>query len=683
MEQVGWEVGRKEDGGFAEMVSVLLKWTLGEIHKEMEKQGGREAKQPATSGGRGSTEAGGVGSSCGSHGDELRLRRLLKLLLVLLEQPMLRVHALNAVALAWCSVKEEKAGHWPDGTDVSAAGMAVAPGHGSPALSPCGLEDLWRCLLACLRAVHSLKARELCVRSLGHVMALLGRQALAGPSALLRASEGHGSAGGQPLSSCTAHPQLDASSQRLPSLAEPETSRGAGAGTGLSSGAVAAGAALSASQAHEVDPSASLPALLCSSEQWLAVLSASLAASQPVSLRRAAAAALVSCQLLQRTAELLRGVRRRGDQQGERGGDGSVDERMVPAVFQLWLLGLRALDDEDEGLREQLAGQLQRVLAQPLVAAGDSEDLTHGGDGGGGGGGGEGGGRQRQEQAGGSMIPAQPERVVEAVFAFVAEAFACHPVLLLQHLCAWMADHGFVSHRGFARPPWRAARWPAGGFTPPQQQQGEKEGDGGAAAGNSGSCQSSVRKLFDREADNHHEEPLLMVQLCALHVSRLTSSIAPSPVLSPSTALLAARDWQLHFARQLSLAAATAVRQQRQQWRQQVPWFGGVTFHQDAFVALARPLYGLWALRRVRPPSHAAGAAAPASEPRDAAGSDVSSLLLAASSTLQALPPNPLLSSLLLETLHSYGVATDLVSHGNCAFEPLFLLHMHSCDLFV
>lgn len=93
-----------------------------------------------------------------------------------------------------------------------------------------------------------------------------------------------------------------------------------------------------------------------------------------------------------------------------------------------------------------------------------------------------------------------------------------------------------------------------------------------------------VRRVFDKEIDNHHEEKLLISQICCLHMEKLT-------LLKSEVVNLLDKEgfrnylsvWRRRFCQQLMLFAKDHVEKQGG-----VDWIGGVGNHKDAFL----PLYG-------------------------------------------------------------------------------------------
>ncbi|XP_010507456.1 PREDICTED: uncharacterized protein LOC104784082 [Camelina sativa] len=88
-----------------------------------------------------------------------------------------------------------------------------------------------------------------------------------------------------------------------------------------------------------------------------------------------------------------------------------------------------------------------------------------------------------------------------------------------------------------------------------------------------------VRRVFDKEIDNHHEEKLLILQFGCYHLQKL-------PMSDFSLAQLL--DWRSKFHNQLLSFAKDHVSKQRENW------VGGVGNHKDVFLPLYGNLLGLY-----------------------------------------------------------------------------------------
>lgn len=183
-----------------------------------------------------------------------------------------------------------------------------------------------------------------------------------------------------------------------------------------------------------------------------------------------------------------------------------------------------------------------------------------------------------------------------------------------------------------------------------------------------------VRRLFDKEIDNHHEEELVFVQLCCLHLHQLLHRNLHSLHSDPGAEFLNSNFkfynefvavWRKKFLEQCKSCAQLTLRLQ-----DKMQWVGGVTNHQDAFKMVYRRLLGLWTL------------AGPCD---DIQNIDLKEGLLELSELLQRLPLNPLVANAVYKVLEAYegyldvdlGAATYRGSMGLAycdRFEPLFLI---------
>ncbi|KHG16677.1 Thyroid adenoma-associated protein [Gossypium arboreum] len=100
-----------------------------------------------------------------------------------------------------------------------------------------------------------------------------------------------------------------------------------------------------------------------------------------------------------------------------------------------------------------------------------------------------------------------------------------------------------------------------------------------------------VRRVFDKEIDNHHEEKLLISQICCSHLEKLpiTKSWAGKSFDNEEVRnyLL---DWRSRFFQQLVSFAKDHI------GKLGVDWIGGVGNHKDAFLPLYANLLGFYAV---------------------------------------------------------------------------------------
>lgn len=193
-----------------------------------------------------------------------------------------------------------------------------------------------------------------------------------------------------------------------------------------------------------------------------------------------------------------------------------------------------------------------------------------------------------------------------------------------------------------------------------------------------------VRRLFDKEIDNHHEEELLFVQLCCSHLERFMSlrfkrSVAitgdPSTLLSTSSMQeLSLRRWRMRHLNQATLCAKFSVHSMNS-----IQWVGGVTNHQDTFKSLYRSLLGLLTFSGVRKDSGFLFNMDASEEEELVTG------LIELTSLLRQLSLNPLVSNILVLVLDAYEKqlgrslgSVEFKAHLQDAFvtnfEPIFLI---------
>ncbi|BDA45482.1 probable thyroid adenoma-associated protein homolog [Coccomyxa sp. Obi] len=96
----------------------------------------------------------------------------------------------------------------------------------------------------------------------------------------------------------------------------------------------------------------------------------------------------------------------------------------------------------------------------------------------------------------------------------------------------------------------------------------------------------AVRKLFDKEIDNHHEEALLAAQLASWQLRSLIGRLKGDALADLKAALVA---WLLQVMQDLEETSGRLV-----EMHSQVSWPGGLTHHQDAFAPLSRMLLALY-----------------------------------------------------------------------------------------
>lgn len=101
-----------------------------------------------------------------------------------------------------------------------------------------------------------------------------------------------------------------------------------------------------------------------------------------------------------------------------------------------------------------------------------------------------------------------------------------------------------------------------------------------------------VRRVFDKEIDNHYEEKLLISQICSSQLEKLPSSKSWIVYMSDKDKFRNYfHGWRMRFFHQLvSLAEEHVQKQDR------IDWIGGLGNHKDAFLPLYANLLGFYAL---------------------------------------------------------------------------------------
>uniref|UniRef100_A0A5B7CF51 Uncharacterized protein n=1 Tax=Davidia involucrata TaxID=16924 RepID=A0A5B7CF51_DAVIN len=149
------------------------------------------------------------------------------------------------------------------------------------------------------------------------------------------------------------------------------------------------------------------------------------------------------------------------------------------------------------------------------------------------------------------VVPTQVEKVIELCFEHLSSIFG-HWLVYFDYLSRWVlktANH--VASRG-----------------------------------------DLVRRVFDKEIDNHHEEKLLISQICCSHLEKL--SISKSWAIDfpdKHGARNFLQKWRMRFCHQLMSFANDHIGKQGG-----VDWIGGMGNHKDAFLPLYANLLGFYAL---------------------------------------------------------------------------------------
>ncbi|KAL5981120.1 hypothetical protein ACLOJK_029040 [Asimina triloba] len=196
-------------------------------------------------------------------------------------------------------------------------------------------------------------------------------------------------------------------------------------------------------------------------------------------------------------------------------------------ILDFWFICIKLLEDEDVGLRQRLASDIQSCLASNGSAG------CHGSE----------------------IVPTQVEKVIEASFEFLSSTFG-HWLEYFDYLSRWVFDAAsYRTNRG-----------------------------------------DLVRRIFDKEIDNHHEERLLICQISCYHMQKLLLSNSwvirsQSPEKCQRNIGSYLQNWRMQFLTQLILFAKDYMENESS-----IDWIGGMGNHKDAFLSIYANLLGLFTL---------------------------------------------------------------------------------------
>lgn len=249
------------------------------------------------------------------------------------------------------------------------------------------------------------------------------------------------------------------------------------------------------------------------------------AASEPVNMRKAAAESMVVSGLLEQ-AELIGSsvVCNYMPSESPRScfEPNEAINMFADEILDIWFTCIRLLEDEDVGLRQRLAMDVQKCFASNRFGKGFLA----------------------------CAVPSQVEKVIESCFEFLSLVFG-HWIGYFDYLMRWVYSAGTCVVSG---------------------------GD-------------LVRHVFDKEIDNHHEEKLLICQICCSHLEKLLVSKPLVNLYDKAWLNEFLQHWRMRFCQQLVSFANDHVRKQRG-----VSWVGGVGNHKDAFLPLYANMLGFHAL---------------------------------------------------------------------------------------
>ncbi|PWA54740.1 hypothetical protein CTI12_AA431500 [Artemisia annua] len=166
-----------------------------------------------------------------------------------------------------------------------------------------------------------------------------------------------------------------------------------------------------------------------------------------------------------------------------------------------------------------------------------------------------------------------------------------------------------------------------------------------------------VRRVFDKEIDNHHEEKLLLCQICCFHLENLP--VSKSLAVDENEGLDFLYEWRKRFFQRLmSITGGHGGKQ--------ADWIGGLGNHKDAFMPVYSNLLGVYTLSRCI---------------LNARLKNNSSLVSEISDLGDAIKPflgNPLIQNLFSAVVRLHQESEGERANGNVAvwdgFDPYFLL---------
>ncbi|KAK3121115.1 hypothetical protein QOZ80_8BG0646320 [Eleusine coracana subsp. coracana] len=98
-----------------------------------------------------------------------------------------------------------------------------------------------------------------------------------------------------------------------------------------------------------------------------------------------------------------------------------------------------------------------------------------------------------------------------------------------------------------------------------------------------------VRQIFDKEIDNHHEEKLLICQICCSNIQKFLQTKCQMETDGKTELFL--QKWRERFLEQLTSLTSGYLEKEGQ-----TDWIGGIGNHKDVFISVYANLLGLFAL---------------------------------------------------------------------------------------
>ncbi|XP_042498155.1 thyroid adenoma-associated protein homolog [Macadamia integrifolia] len=249
------------------------------------------------------------------------------------------------------------------------------------------------------------------------------------------------------------------------------------------------------------------------------------AASEPVNMRKAAAEAIVASGLLaeaEYVSSFVSNTQIPSEEKCPHFDPSEAADTYAYGILDLWFTCIRLLEDEDVGLRQSLAEDVQMCFT--LKASG------------------------RSQQNG--VVPTQVEKVIEASFEFLSSIFG-HWIVYFNYLSNLVLDTASCTLT---------------------------RGD-------------LVRRVFDKEIDNHHEDKLLICQICCFHLEKLPISKSWAVNVDKEEVMIFLQKRRLRFYHHLVSFSGDYLGV-----HDGVDWIGGMGNHKDTFISLYANLLGLYAL---------------------------------------------------------------------------------------
>ena len=253
------------------------------------------------------------------------------------------------------------------------------------------------------------------------------------------------------------------------------------------------------------------------------------APSETVNARRAAAEAIVASGLLEEANFVASSVS--NSCFPSECDEGHIKEKCIEAsvseftslyackIIDLWFICIKLLEDEDAYLRQNLANNVQKIIANGSASS-FCDDST----------------------------PLQVDRVIELSFDYLTSLFG-HWLKYIECLLRIVLDTGnTLNSRG-----------------------------------------DLVRQIFDKEIDNHHEEKLLICQICCFNIQKLLQSKCQMETGEKIELFL--QNWREIFLNQLTSLTSGYIEKEGK-----TDWIGGIGNHKDVFISVYADLLGLYVL---------------------------------------------------------------------------------------